>query len=337
MTSSHPAPADAEVAYVRLLAGRGQLAAVARAASPAERRRLTAGAWAMAWPLVFARVTRPVEHRRGHFVCAASLPQLADECLHGFHDDVEAVVEDLLTHAVVPIRDVEAWMARRLTAVTVDAHRRRRGRRGALQRPRVPGWLADALSHDVWLMELAVEILNWVGVTASAGADVWPLQSWAARRVAVTGDWVGSDAAAVVREVEEVLAAMRRRPAWFARYVERPMGAKPAPVAATPVDETADQGSPATGGEIDEARLRALAAAVIDALDEALGRGADPHEAVVRIVTAVFGEGTGGDELDRVPGSAPAFDERISARLADPAVVARVVAAVQQIVCDPER
>ncbi len=327
MTIRHPYSDEAEAARVRQLARTGLLAAEARAASPAQRRRLTAGAWTLAWPVVFVRVTRPVEHRRGHFACASAVPRLADECIDGFHDDVEAAVEDLLTKATGAIHDVERWIARRLTTVTIDGHRRRRGSRGALQRPRVPGWLANQLDHDAWLMELAVEILNWVGVTATAGADLWPLQSWAARRVAVTGDW-GAASAIVGREVERVLTAMRQRPNWFARYVERPLGAKPVPVAA----RTSDDESPRNSGEVDEARLSALAATVVDALDGALGQGGDPNETVVRVIAAVFGEGTADDELDRVPSSAPAFDERVSALLADPVVVARVVATARELV-----
>ncbi|GIF72996.1 hypothetical protein [Asanoa siamensis] len=334
MGSIELCPARSDPVDVRLLAGRGDLAATARTADPAERRRLTAGAWTLAWPVVYQKVTQPIERRRGHYVCAIALTRLSDECVDGFHDDVEAVVGDLLTHATEPIRDVEAWMASRVRAVTVDAHRRRRGSRGALQRPRVPVWLADALGHDAWLTALAKEILTWVGGTASAGTDLWPLETWAARRVAATGDWQASDKATVTRDVERVLAAMRRRPLWYEKYVRRPLLARPAPVAPTPVDDPEHPAVVAAGGEVDEAVLTALAAAGVEALADAFRRGADPAEAVTRIVTAVFGEGTAYEDLARVPGTATAYDEQVPALLADPAVVGRIVRAVHRIVRD---
>jgi hypothetical protein len=74
--------------------------------------------------------------------------RLADERLDRFHDDVEAVVDDLLTHARHPVFDLEGWVAGRLNAATVNGHRRLRGERGALQRPRLPGWLGAALGQD---------------------------------------------------------------------------------------------------------------------------------------------------------------------------------------------
>jgi hypothetical protein len=51
--------------------------------------------------------------------------KLADGCLDRFYDDVEAVVDDLLTHSRTRINNPEGWITSRLKAVTIDAHRRR--------------------------------------------------------------------------------------------------------------------------------------------------------------------------------------------------------------------
>ncbi|MDW5327527.1 hypothetical protein [Plantactinospora sp. KLBMP9567] len=332
--ASDPGPVGESV--LRDLARRGILAAEAAGAPPDEYARLAGTAYALAWPVVFNRVTRPVERRRGHWTCSIDVLRLADECLDGFHDDVEAVVSDLLVNAKTPIRNIEGWMSGRVTAVTIDGHRRRRGQRGALQRPRVPEWLAAELGRDAWLTQVALEILNWVGVPATAGAGVWPLESWARRRAAVTGDWTGSDPEAVAREVEVVLAAMRRRPKRYLDYVERPLGRKTAPVAPSAGDG-AGVSRPLLSvaeHEVDEARLARLASAAVDALALGLSGGGDLTETVVRVIGTVFGSGTGGDELDRMPGSGPALDERVSALLADPRAVTRIVASVRAIVVD---
>lgn len=322
------------VAELRELASRGELAAHVAAASPRRRTEVTRAAYAIAWPVVFARITRPMERRRGHWSCSASVRMLADDCLDRFHEDLEAVVTDLLRNARTPIRSVERWMAGRLTAATVDGHRRWRGRRGALQRPRVPAWLTAELGGDRWLTELAVQILTWVGLSATSGTQLWPADSWAQRREAVTGDLTGSDAATVAAEIEVVLAAMRKRPQWYADFVERPLGRKNAPVLANPGDG-AGEARPLlafTPEERQEARLVALATTAIDAITRQLRDGADPTATVVQVLGSVFGDGTGREEIDRVPDLAPDPDEWVARILADDAAVARVVDEVLCIV-----
>src|SRR5262249_3992757 len=92
-------PADA----VRALARRGVLATTVAGATPAERARLTGGAYDIAWPVVFTGLTQGLERRRGHLTCATSVCHLADECLDRFEDDVEAVVHDVVHSARKPI------------------------------------------------------------------------------------------------------------------------------------------------------------------------------------------------------------------------------------------
>ena len=331
-SADHPSAADVQV--LRDLAGAGRLAAAALAASPMQYAVLASAAYQVAWPVVFQRITRPVERRRGHWRCSTAITRLSDECVDRFHDDVEAVVNDLLGNAKARIMNVEAWLCGRMRAVTVDGHRQRRGRRGALQRPRLPGWLAAELGHDPWLADLSLRILEWAGVPESAGGDIWPLYSWVSRRAEVTGDWPGSDDRTVMAEVNRVLTAMQRRPDWHADYVERPLGAKVAPVASPPGDAAGDTRPlvPVTPDDRDDDRLTRLAAAAVDAIAAGLRRGDDPREAVVRTLGAVFGSGTGSDELHRAPGTAPATDERVSARLADPRVLDRIVAQAVAIV-----
>lgn len=331
MVDVDPTGSAAAVANLRFLAGQGRLAATARTASPQERTALTGAAFTLAWPVVFHRLTRLNEQRRGHWTCAIAVNRLADACLDRFYDDVEAVVEDLLAHATMKIHNAEGWISGRLRAVTIDAHRRRRGSRGALQRPRLPGWLATGLDHDPWLTLLAVEILVWVGVPGTAGALLWPLDSWTQRRVAVTGDVVGSDVRTVQRDVDRVLAVMRVRERWYADYVERPLGAKTPPTAPSFVDRDAAAVEPPAlvltePHERADARLAELAALALTAI-----RQAQPcdDQAIERIITTVFGRLDTADDMAAAPHAAAG--DRLGALVDDPAELRRIVAAVRAI------
>jgi hypothetical protein len=322
----------AHVATLRALAAHGDLAVTVATASPVQRVALSGATFAIAWPVVFARLTSGLERNRGHLMCASSLFKMRDECLDRFYEDLEAVIDDVLAHATMPIRNLEAWIASRLTKATVDAHRRRRGEIGALQRPRLPKWLADRLSADPWLCDLAVQILVWVGIGVTAGTQLWPLEGWSARRAAITGDVPGSEPAVVGRDVETVLAAMRTKEKWFADHVEGPLGHKRAPVlsALTTVDlpplvftERAD---------IDDTHLVVLASAVLRAIGSGLGAGLDVRAVVVEAIGAAFGVDTTGREMDCPPHAAvPDYEACVNAALGDPAQVDRIVAAALRI------
>ena len=54
----------ADVAGVRRLARDGRLAGAAAAAPAPDLARLRGAVYAVAWPLVFARVTKPLERQR---------------------------------------------------------------------------------------------------------------------------------------------------------------------------------------------------------------------------------------------------------------------------------
>jgi hypothetical protein len=323
-------PSSADL--VRDLARHGELAARAATIDEHQRARLTAGAYDIVWPVVFERHTRGIELRRSHPACAASVRGLRPECLDRFQDDVEAVLEDLLRNARASIRNLEGWVARRINAATVDAHRRRRGARGALQRPRLPQWLGRALGDDPWLTRLAVELLTWVGVPATAGTSLWPLGAWCDLRLTITGD-PAADEATVATDVETVLGAMRQSAVWYANFVERPLGRKQAPVvsAQRSPSEPANHLALTDHHEADEAHLRTLADAAVRAIERRLGRGETPAAAVRAVVAQVFGGGTGAEDLHRLPGTAPAAGERVAGLLADPAVIERVTGAVLQI------
>ncbi|WP_103348089.1 hypothetical protein [Amycolatopsis sp. CA-128772] len=306
----HPA----DVAGIRRLARDGLLAGSAAAAQPRALARLRAGVYSVAWPLVFTRITRPLEHRRRHADCARGLEWLRPDCLDRFHDDVEAVVEHALRRATDPIENLEGWLSTRLNPATVDAHRRRRGEIGALQRPRLPAWLADALGGDAWLCDLAVQILLWVGVPATAGAELWPLDGWAARRAERTGE-PAADRDTLDGEVRQVLAAMRTRERWHAEHVERPLGHKQAPVAPMPAELPALE---LVGREERaDARLAELAEEALGAIELRLNRGEEPATAVATVLTLVFGED---------PLGTAARDDWLAAALADPARLAGIVA-----------
>jgi hypothetical protein len=324
-----------DVAVLRVLAADGLLSAHAAAASSEVRARLTSAGYEMAWPVVFAQLTRRLELCRGHMACAVSVRHLADDCLDRFYDDVEAVVDDLLTYARKPIANLEAWIASRLTVATVNGHRRWRGRRGALQRPRPPRWLTASLDNDPWLLDLATEVLVWAGNSATAGAELWPLAGWAQRRAMATGDWTGSDVQAVRRDVERVLAAMRHKADWYERYVEVPMGHKRIPILDVANEDTTTSPLPLVPRhERFDARLADLASDAVEALSSLLRAGTEETAAVTGVVQAVFGAGIGAEDLDCPPHSAPSDAEEISALVADPGVVSRIVAVMREIIAE---
>jgi hypothetical protein len=320
---------------LRNLAGRGLIARAAE--DPVGRATLEADIYAVAWPIVFDRLTRRIEIGRGHPVCARSVRTLAADCLDRFQDDVAAVVEYVLRHAHAPIHNLEAWIASRLMAATVDGHRRERGRRGAAQRPRVPKWLSTALGNDKWLTELALAVLDWVGVPVAAGSGLWPIDTWALRRASALNDWSGADPAALERDVETVLKAMRTRKDWYLKYVERPLGSKQAPVytGPQPLDEQSEQSGAFTliaPVEDDESRLDLLATLAVDEIGRRLAAGEEPRACVVEVVRRVFAEAGPAWGLDRPPHAGPGHDERVSALLADPAQVDRIVDEILGIV-----
>jgi len=327
-----------EISALRALAARGELAAAA--ASPGQRAALSAAVYTLAWPIVFARLTRNIELRRGHYVCMQSVHSLAPECLDRFHDDVEAVVVDTLLHSGKPIRDMEGWIATRLTAATVNGHRKLRGFRGALQRPRVPKWLSSALKHDPWLVDLSCQILTWAGMPQTAGVSLWPLDSWAQRRALVTCDWPGSTAAVVEREIEVVLTTMRSRTSWYSSYVERPLGHKETPVMLVcPADENSVAELPPLRlddpAEADDVRLTGLAQDAVSAIRARLHAGETPAAAVVAVIRTVFvREDDVAADIERAPHAALSAGESVHALLDDPAEVDRIVAAVLAVIGD---
>jgi hypothetical protein len=319
---------------LRELARSGRLAEAAATAGSAERTVLTGAAYDVVWPIVFTRVTYRMELNRGHTACATGVARLADDCLDRFHDDVEAVVEDLLAHARQPIQHLEGWIARRLNAATVDGYRRRRGQRGALQRPRLPGWLATELGHDRWLTKLATHLLVWVGVSGTAGTEVWPLEAWAHARAECTGDWPGSDPAVVSREVETVLAVMRRRPQWYESYVERPLGRKQTAVSALQVHDESGSAAPLDLAEPDariEAEMSKLAADAVNAIRERLAKGQQTRVIVADVIRTVFG-GPFAPTMDRAPHDVADPLGGVTGALLNPARLDRIVATVRDII-----
>jgi len=336
MTHTHPSAHTGDVAGLRRLAQEGRLAEFARTATSRQRAALSGAAFTLAWPIVFNGLTRGYEQRRGHWTCAAGVNRLADTCLDRFYDDVEAVVEDLLTQATTKILNAEGWITMRLRAATVDAHRRRRGARGALQRPRMPGWLATALNHDPWLIELALEILVWVGVPTTAGTQIWPLDAWAEKRSLTTGAVYDSDTRTVLREVTRVLTAMRGRPQWYADYVERPLGAKIPPLAPARADRTTVMDPPALiltpPHEMEDLRLADLASLALSAVEAQLALDPDDEPALGRIITTVFGGMDFAGDAAKPPGEVGDHIDRLAALSSDQEELHRLVRTVREIV-----
>ncbi len=321
------------VIELRALAAEGRLAATYAAATREDRMRLHTAAVAVAAPVVFHRLTRVHEQRRGHWTCYTGMSGLAEACLDRFHDDLEAVVDDLLQHSVMPIHNLEGWITPRLVAVTVDAYRKRRGARGALQRPRLPAWLSRGLDNDKWLGELAIEILKWVGVPVTAGASLWPVDAWAERRGLVTGVWNSNGARIIEHEIEYVLGVMRTRPQWFEDHVNRPLGAKIAPLAAQRGASILD--IPALAlveqHEVEDLRLTHLASIALSIIDADLAMGADVHAAVAKVIQGVFGALDLQTDLETIPGAGTDTGQRLAALASDPAELNRLVAVVLDI------
>lgn len=328
-----------DVDELREIARAGRLADWDATAGRADRERIRAALYAVVWPIVFDQLTRGLELRRGHSVCARGLERLAAECLDRFHDDVEAVLTGVLSRAHGRIENLEAWIASTISSSTVDGHRRRRGQRGALQRPRTPKWLVGLLDADPWLTELAIQILTWVGIPTTAGTELWPVDQWAERRVMFTGDWTGGGPRTVRREIAFVLSAMRTRPRWYADHVERPLGHKqPCVVPGSSATHDGGQNPPpltlVEQHELDDAHLTSLASAAIDGIEARLRRGEDPRAAVTAVVRRVFCGDLDPSALEIAPHSDPARDEWLLFGMRDLAMVERIVAAALGIIAD---
>ena len=325
---------DAE--EVRRLAAEGLLVTRFRDGTDDDRRRLRIGATEIVVPLVFLRLTRPIERRRGHYRCAVGLQHLEPDCLDRFLDDVDAVL-DALFAANWPIENVEGWLSMRIPSATVDGYRRRRAERGAPMRPRVPSWLATELGNDPWLIELATATLDWVGTDATAGSALWPLAAWAERRSALTSTHASE--AAVAADVETVLTAMRRRGLWYHNNVERPLGRKPVPVwspanlmagARTEPQSVADTPEHADFTR-DEALLLELAAVAIDLVSYRLNQGEDVAVAVPDVLRIVFGEVPSSYGLARPPATGETGPEQAAILVTDPARRSRIIATVIEL------
>jgi hypothetical protein len=311
---------------VRSLARLGTLAATVAGAAEPERLRLTGGTYSLVYPVVYTGLTQGLERRRGHPACAVSVRHLADDCLDRFHDDVEAVVHDVVRRATAPIDNLDAWICGLINSATVNGHRRRRGEIGALQRPRAPKWLVDGLGGDRWLVHLAVQMLNWVGNPATAGSQVWPVDSWSALRCRFTGDWSPGSDADVRQDIEAVLRVMRAKREWYERYVERPLGHKHVPVPRYAPDSPAgDALSLVDAGERDDLYMRELAHLAMTAMRTRLSAGEDPRTVVTEVINVAFGDATA---LDGAPGLRSADGEHVSRLLRDQDRISRIVVAV---------
>jgi hypothetical protein len=304
----------------------------------ADRRRADAALYALVSGIVYQHLTRPLELKRGHYRCAADPGRLEPECRDGHQDEVEAARAYVLAHAHERFENLCGWLASRLAYVSVDAHRRRRAQSGALQRPRLPKWLTDRIGRDRWLQELAVKILNWVGVPTTAGYEVWPLAAWAEQRAASTGLPEISEAR-MQAEVDSILAAMRTRPGWYADYVERPLGRKHAPLIPAQRTSAQEVREPRyvrydEPDDAQEALLTELASTAIAAIAELAARGTPVRDAVAEVLGTVFGADDGVHEQDLLPGDgrAPSPRERAARLALEPEVLDRVVDATLRII-----
>ena len=322
------------VEQLREAAAAGRLTSV-HELTPTLAANLRRAAYELAWPLVWSTHTRPLEGRKGHQACTRSVATLADGCLDGFHDDVEAVVGYLFAYGKHEIGNVEGWITSRIRAATVDGHRRRRGVLGAQQRPRVPGWLAAALHHDPWLVTLARLVIEWVGVRSTAGNRLWPVGVWGEIRDQLAPGRRPAHPADVERDVEHVLQVMRTaQPRWYAAYVEAPLGRKQAPVAARHTDDPSVSPLELAACD-DDAGLSRLADAAIAAIRTGLAAGGEPRAVVERVLATLFlGPAPTSVEIADPPLARPPLDERVSMVLASEDAISTLVESVLAIVTD---
>ena len=234
-----------QICELRELAATGRLASVAADAVGERRLALTGAAFAVCWPVVFSRLTRSLERRRGHVVCASSVFRMAETCLDRFYDDVEAVIDDLLAHAKEPVRNLEAWVAARLnaldgqrppspprrdrrapTATNADVARRSARTRSVADRVGHPDPGVGGGARDRRRLRVAGQRL----VAAARRRDGRRGDRRRGDGHCVIGVGGPGDAAATARDIDTVIAAMRTRPAWYESYVERPLGRKVTPV-----------------------------------------------------------------------------------------------------------
>lgn len=312
-----------EMNAVRLLAAQGELAKAAAQASVQERRRLRAALYEITHPVVFTQLTRRLELRRGHLGCARSVLRLEATCLDRFHDDMDAVLDDVLRHATIPVHNLEGWVRGRLQIATINGYRRRRGERGALQRPRVPRWLATALGEEQRLTALAVDLLEFVGNDVVAGFAVWPVEWWAEQRAITGGGDYESARREIVRDIETVLTAMRLKPRWYSDYVERPLGHKEH--TSVPLPRTSSEGPEVA--HVAAEPLRELASAAMRDIGARVARGEQPRRAAADVVVEVFTRGLASEEIDHTPGSPTWSPELVARGLTDRAVLDLLAAA----------
>jgi hypothetical protein len=283
-------PGEQEAKLLRRLASRGELSRAVLDLPEPEIRHLRASACAIAYPLLWQRHTRPLELQKQHWLCAKSPAHLSPACADGFGQDLEAVVHALLRYQP-PIENLEGWLTRRMANAIKDGHRNRRGEIGAQKRVRVPGWLAARLAEDPWRVELARLILEWVGVTATAGAEEWPLDRWAQLRDQWHGARPGTTGSAVVhREINALLEEMQAGNArWYDTYINVPLGRKWIPLATRPPHAEPTPFLLFDENERADSELRATAELALQLITTRLGAGDDPRRAVLESVTEVFG------------------------------------------------
>lgn len=289
--------------------------------------------------LVYDRLSRPIERGRGHRSCLVSVYHMEPECHDRHQDDARAVWAYALRHADKRIANLPGWLASRLTPITIDAHRARRGELGAPQRPRLPRWLAEGLGEDPWLCWLAVGMLTWVGVPTAVSNGLWPLGAWADHRARTTDS--PCTESQVERDVARVCRAMRARPAWYEKYVEVPLGRKRPALVAPLVgdgggpDDGVGRGLPplslAVPGQSVEVWLHEAAATALAAIEERVAAGEPPRAACVSVLSEVFASGTGWESMDSAPSTAPDLAAHVAFRLADPSAVDRIADAVMEI------
>ncbi|SER91195.1 hypothetical protein SAMN05216188_117104 [Lentzea xinjiangensis] len=314
MYKQDPVPRRVSAAEVLDLARSGSLSISLAEEALTGPKGLSRTVYDLVWPIVFDRITRRAEFSRGHTACARSVKLLDGDCLDRFHDDVAAVLDVVRRRATGRIDDLERWIGGVARSATIDGHRRRRGELGALQRPRPPRWLCDALSNDPWLVSLALRVLEWAGVPDAPSSGVWPLSRWSEQRALATGDWEGSTPRVVLAEVERVLTCMRTEKRWYHDYVERPIGRKTAPTSSG----SGLRPLPLSGShDAEECRLRSKAHATILEISTRTWAGENPSDAALDALRRHFCSDPVSSMITEVPHCSAHAQDWLNERLGD--------------------
>jgi hypothetical protein len=133
---------------------------------------------------------------------------------------------------------------------------------------------------------------------------------------------------------------MRRRPTWYQKNVEQPLGHKRAPVWSPSRSADGNHAEPEpvviAPHERDDALLRRLAGVAIEVITQRLRNGDEPATVIAEVIEIVFGRMPASYGAERDPISGDTAPDQIMALIDDPAHRDRIIAAVLRVIAGEE-